>query len=458
MVKVLEIFPKITSVILFNGPCNDFRCSHECRCTWTPDCPLLDRRLKGHAIDKSLLIILFKAVAKFPQLKISQIAIQGHWTRAPYKDNCDFQDDWHIPGSLNILAYFISNSFSHSVENNFNFKIGSIKNCHQDDFKTARQWIERRPRIQYDAFHDLTSEHLALTISTFQNLTHLDVLLEPDPDIPQGGWDGWDYDTYPAVKPRWGDVPKVLEALTSLTHLSLDLSIHRHVDQQLSYVNIHDDLDVLFDGLTFPKLKTLKLAHFRSTTAILSALLQRHSGIKHLSLIEVIEIVLPAHDHYRISVWRNLNPEAEQLIEDIRALPLERLHLTGIETFGSPYHLAGGENHDLHLSRILDYTLHGYGGNPVTMAGLEECLEMDEELWDSHAWDVWNVEYSKKERMELKRWKGYLSQWQYDAVKEARRDTEGTRQARRDAEDVRGIKEDEELALWEWSLLDQEGY
>lgn len=208
-------------------------------------------------------------------------------------------------------------------------KTGSIKHCF-DDVKTARQWVERRPRIQYDAFYGLTPEHLALTVSVFKNLTNLDILLEPDPELPQGMWGGWDDGTHPVANARWGDVPKILEALTSLTHLSLDLGIHRPIDQQHVFVYIHDDLDVLFDAscLTFPNLKTLKLAHFRTLPTTLSGLLQRHPGIKHLSLIEAIEVTNPSNTdiYHNYDAWPNPNSSAEQLMEDMRALPLERLH------------------------------------------------------------------------------------------------------------------------------------
>lgn len=65
----------------------------------------------------------------------------------------------------------------------------------------------------------------------------------------------------------------------------------------------------------------------------------------------------------------------------------------------------------------------------MTLAGLEECMEMDEEFWDSHSWDVWNREFATKERKELVLWEGYLPWWQLRAVKAAREAREAERWA-----------------------------
>jgi hypothetical protein len=175
----------------------------------------------------------------------------------------------------------------------------------------------------------------------------------------------------------------VLESLTLVTHLSLDLHVHNWVDQQLYCFYYHDDIAELFENppLTLPRLKSLSLAQFRSCGSTMSALLQRHSQIEDFKLEYAISIREPHKNDN--TYYRALDPDWVQLVENIAMMHLQRFNFTGVEDWSMATKRFGGENTSLERSRIIDYVLYGYGGNPLSNSGLKKCLDMDIEFWDT---------------------------------------------------------------------------
>lgn len=222
-------------------------------------------------------------------------------------------------------------------------------------------WMEKKPVVLSSAF-ELSPEDLLITKSIFRNLTRLDLTLF---SLVNRKWL-----PSPTLKPYWADLPKALHALTSLTALSLDLTdLHYwHSEEDKP----QDDIVELFESppLTLPRLRTLRLAHFRISTTGLSSLLRRHPTIQGLTLRHLIS-----------TDWDNPNePGWIELVEDMRSMRLRRLHLYGIKAFGIAVNCYGDKSYMQSFSRFMDYILHGYGNNPI-LRDNEAWREWDEELW-----------------------------------------------------------------------------
>ncbi len=125
---------------------------------------------------------------------------------------------------------------------------------------------EKIPFFLASAF-ELGPGDLLIVQSVFSNLTHLNIGLSSVLE-----WGSWDPDPSSIPKSFWADFPKALQSLQKLNHLSLDLKIHRHIDQQVECLYFHDDLAELFEDppLILPRLRTLNLVQFRSCGASVS--------------------------------------------------------------------------------------------------------------------------------------------------------------------------------------------
>ncbi|KUJ12450.1 uncharacterized protein LY89DRAFT_738239 [Mollisia scopiformis] len=300
------------------------------------------------------MMTLFRVISTLGS-NITKIGVQGHNIQKPFRllDNVDFGYDGD--------------------------KVGSIKYCLRSGFKTATYTKEKIPFIHGSTL-TLNADELSMTKAIFGNLTHLNLGI--DTAVP---FQGFYVDPEDTPKAYWVDFPAILQSMTKIVDLSLDMKYHRAVDQQHSCTYFHDDIRELFGNhpVTFPRLERLKLSQFRSCGASIQNLLQNHSKIKDLTLKFIIEIKTShvAWD-WSTSTW-TAHPDWVQCIETMRQLKLQRLVLRGIEGFGHWSDLYGSENQDLTLARIHDYILHGYGDNPLpTRLPLEKNnLAWDEEFW-----------------------------------------------------------------------------
>ncbi|KAF8858032.1 hypothetical protein BDZ45DRAFT_411209 [Acephala macrosclerotiorum] len=361
--QVVTAFPKLSTITL----CNTRR--HDSNRFMS----VLQRNsISRKWVRKNQFMALLRVIANTPSCNISRINVEGHWIKKEFRylDNCNFGDDHQTPGS--------------------------IKCCLGPAFMTASYPKEKVPFIPDSSFR-LNVQELSTTKSIFSNLTQLNLGIFTTVPLEEFYMDPADVSqTY------WAEFPRVLQSLTRVTDLSLDMKIHRQVDQQHSCDYYHDDIAELFENqpITFPCLKRLKLSQFRSRGSSINNLLKRHPHILDLTLNFIIQIQT-GYDPWddRWAVWTP-DPEWVQCVEIMRGLKLHRLEIRGIEGFGCNYSRFGNENENLTLARIHDYILHGYGDNPLPtrLPVKENGLSWDQEFWytDEECMSAW-IDTSKRD-------------------------------------------------------------
>lgn len=361
--QVVAAFPKLSTIIICNTRVHEF----------DRFMPVLQRNSVSRKwVRKNQFMALIRVVGNTPSCNISRINVEGHWIEKPYRylDNCDFGDDHQTPGS--------------------------IKYCLGPAFMTASYPKEKIPFIHGSSFSFNTHE-LSTAKSIFSNLTHLNLGIFTAVPCEEFYMDPAD-----VPKAYWAEFPQVLQSLTRVVDLSLDMKIHRQIDQQNHCDYYHDDVAELFENqsFTFPCLKRLKLSQFRSRGSSINNLLERHPHILDLTLNFIIQIQT-GYDPWddRMAAWTP-DPEWVQCVETMRGLKLHRLGLCGIEGFGCDYSRFGNENENLTLARIHDYILHGYGDSPLPTRPLvkENGLGWDREFWytDEECMSTW-IDASKRE-------------------------------------------------------------
>ncbi|CZR52386.1 uncharacterized protein PAC_02263 [Phialocephala subalpina] len=344
--QVIAAFPKLSTIII----CNTHMHSSERFMS------VLQRNsISRKWVRKNQFMALLRAIADTPSCNITRITVEGHWIEKAFRflNNGNFGDDHET--------------------------LGSIQYCLGPAFMTASYPKEKIPFMHGSSF-SLNAQELLTAKSIFSNLTQLKLGIFTAVPLEEFYMDPAD-----VAKTYWAEFPKVLQSLTKVVDLSLDMKIHRAVDQQHSCDYYHDDIAELFENrsITFPYLKRLKLSQFRSRGSSVNAFLERHPNIVDLTLNFIIQIKTeynPWDDRW--AVWTP-DPQWIQCVETMNALKLHRLDLRGIEGFGCDYSRYGSENENLTLARIHDYVLHGYGDNPLpTRLPLKENgLSWDREFW-----------------------------------------------------------------------------
>lgn len=204
----------------------------------------------------------------------------------------------------------------------------------------------------------LDPAELAITQQVFSNLTYLDLHLFTKEEL--GVMDSFQTTGLPTS--YWADLPKALRSLGQISNLSLDFRIRRMLDQQHYMFYFHDDLTELFDSLilTIPKLRTLSLSQFRSSGVSVKSFLERHAGLRNLTLKYIIEVPdLATYWNDPPEPDQRISPQWVEALDMLRNYELKRLNLKGIEGFGIGYHRHGSENEDLLLANVHHYVLHG---------------------------------------------------------------------------------------------------
>jgi hypothetical protein len=170
--------------------------------------------------------------------------------------------------------------------------VGSVKYC-IPDFDTGTYLEEVKPTVISSAF-DLSPSSIEMCRSIFQNLTCLHLTLAP---TQEGSWD-WDIaysdELVASILPRWVGFSKLLSSLVNIVDLALDFQIRRSIDQQHTAYYYQDDLKELFESppLTFHCLKSLSLSRVGTCANSMKCLLERHGGLRELTLNTLIPIFM----------------------------------------------------------------------------------------------------------------------------------------------------------------------